>query len=390
MVNAVISGVGQLNRPKLPDIPGPEQFAGPAFHTAQWDHTVDLRGKRVAIIGTGASGIQVIPTIAPEIGELLVFQRTPNWFMPAPEYHAPLPDGLRWLFEHIPHYCQWYRVVIFWYTAEGGYQAAKVDPEWLAQGRVSSPLNEALRELLTNYLTDQFAGFPELLDAVTPTYPPLAKRPLVDNGSWAGALTRDNVSLITDKITEITPAGVTTSDGVEHTVDVIVYATGFDASHFLTPMRVEGRGGVDLHEQWNGDPRAYLGITLPGFPNFFCLYGPNTNIVANGSIIFFSEAGVHYILGCLRMVLARGARALDCRADVHDAYNQRIDQGNGLMVWGAAQVNSWYKNERGRVTQCWPFSLLEYWQLTREPVPDHYEVLSTRQEDERSNEVLGT
>ena len=140
-------------------------------------------------------------------------------------------------------------------------------------------------------------------------------------------------------------------------------------------MRVVGRGGIDLHEHWDGDARAYLGITVPGFPNLFCLYGPNTNIVANGSIIFFSEAEVHYITGCIRLLLERGQRAMDCRPEVHDAFNARVDEGNRAMVWGASAVNSWYKNDKGRVSQCWPFSLLEFWQLTREPNPGDFELL---------------
>jgi 4-hydroxyacetophenone monooxygenase len=166
---------------------------------------------------------------------------------------------------------------------------------------------------------------------------------------------------------------VVTEDGEEHRADVIIYGTGFQASRFLTPMNVKGRNGVDIHEQWNGDARAYLGITVPNFPNFFCLYGPNTNIVVNGSIIYFSECEVQYVMGCLRALLENGHRALDCKRDVHDAYNERIDAANLEMVWGVSTVNSWYKNDKGRVAQNWPFNLIEYWQRTREPDPADYE-----------------
>ena len=181
--------------------------------------------------------------------------------------------------------------------------------------------------------------------------------------------------LVTDAIERITPEGVVTRDGVEHAVDVIIYGTGFQASNFLMPMQVTGRDGVDLHEQWDGTASAYLGITVPGFPNLFCLYGPNTNLVANGSIIFFSECETHYILGCLRELLEGRHRALDCKREVYDEYSARIDEGNRRMVWGAANVNTWYKNAAGRVTQNWPFSQLEFWQQTREPNLDDYEVL---------------
>jgi len=153
---------------------------------------------------------------------------------------------------------------------------------------------------------------------------------------------------------------------------VIIYGTGFTASEFLVPMKVVGTGGVDLHERWGGDARAYLGLTVPEFPNLFLLYGPNTNIVINGSIIYFSECEVHYLTEAVRMLVEGGHRSLDCRPEVHDAYNERIDAANRNMVWGAAEVNSWYRNAKGRVAQNWPFSLLEYWQQTRDPNPADY------------------
>jgi len=164
-------------------------------------------------------------------------------------------------------------------------------------------------------------------------------------------------------------------DGTEHAVDVLVYGTGFQASRFLTPMTVTGRGGLDLHQHWAGEPRAYLGLTVPGFPNLFCLYGPNTNIVINGSIVYFSECGVRYILGCLRLLLESGNRALDVREDVHDAFNEQVDAENRRMAWGASGVNTWYKNASGRITQNWPFTLLEYWQRTLRPDPDDYDLI---------------
>jgi 4-hydroxyacetophenone monooxygenase len=166
-----------------------------------------------------------------------------------------------------------------------------------------------------------------------------------------------------------------TIDGVLHEADVLIYGTGFTASHFLLPARVVGRDGVELHDRWQGDARAYLGITLPGFPNLFLLYGPNTNIVVNGSITYFSECEVHYVLGCVRALLDEGAKALEPRVDVHDAFNERIDAENLQMAWGVSTVNSWYKNAAGRTAQNWPFSLLEYWQRTRTPDLEDYHLL---------------
>jgi 4-hydroxyacetophenone monooxygenase len=182
------------------------------------------------------------------------------------------------------------------------------------------------------------------------------------------------VHLVTDKITRITPKGIETADGA-HEVDVIIYGTGFQASKFLMPMRVTGRKGIDLFEQWGGDARAYMGIVVPNFPNFFMLYGPNTNIVVNGSIIYFSECEVQYVMGCMRLLAEGKAKALDVRQDVHDAYNVRIDDGNSKRAWGVGSVNTWYKNERGHVSQNWPFNAIEYWRQTREPDPGDFEFL---------------
>lgn len=373
--DAVVSAVGQLNRPSFPSIEGRESFAGPSFHSAAWDHELDLSGKRVAVIGTGASAVQFIPEIAPVAGELLVFQRTPPWFGPTPDYHDEVEPGLRWLYGHVPSYSEWNRFWIFWKMGDGALHNVRVDEAWEPKDQAVSEANDLVRMLLTAYLQLEFADRPDLVPAVVPDYPPGAKRLLRDNGIWARTLKRDNVRLVTDAIREITTRGIVTADGHEHEVDVIVYGTGFHASKFLTPMTVTGRGGIDLHEHWAGDARAYLGITVPGFPNLFCLYGPNTNIVINGSIVYFSECGVRYILGCIRLLLAGGHRALEVRKDVHDEFNERVDAENRMMAWGRSDVNSWYKNEHGHVAQNWPFTLLEYWQRTLQPDPEEFELL---------------
>jgi 4-hydroxyacetophenone monooxygenase len=262
---------------------------------------------------------------------------------------------------------------LFWRLAEGALPAARVDPAWQDGGRSVSERNAMLRALMSHYLESQFADMPELLDRIVPSYPPLAKRILLDNGIWASTLKREHVQLITDPIDRMTTEGIV-AGGELREVDVVVYATGFDASRFLTPLRIAGRGGVDLHDQWDGDPRAYLGLTVPGFPNLFCMYGPNTNLVANGSIIFFSECEAQYILSAVRLLLERGAQTLDCRRHVHDEYNTSIDYGNAQMAWGATTVNSWYRSPAGRITQNWPFTLLEFWQRTRELDPADYEL----------------
>jgi 4-hydroxyacetophenone monooxygenase len=371
VAHAVISAVGQLNRPHYPEIPGLDTFAGPAFHSSRWRHDVDLAGKRVAVIGTGASAMQIIPEIAPVVGELLVFQRTPAWLVPTPEYHDQVPDGLTWLYEHLPGYSEFNRFCIFWRMGDGALASVTVEDGWDQPGAVGA-MNDLIRMMFTEYIKTEFADRPDLLDAVTPTYPPGAKRMIRDNGVWASALKRDNVRLHADGIREITPTGIVRADGTVEDVDVIVYGTGFTASQFLTPMTVIGRDGVDLHEHWGGEARAYLGVTVPGFPNLFCLYGPNTNIVINGSIVYFSECGVRYVVGLLGELLSGGHRSVDVRPEVHDRFNEAVDAENRRMAWGVSDVNSWYKNASGRVAQNWPFTLLEYWQRTLVPDPAEY------------------
>jgi 4-hydroxyacetophenone monooxygenase len=371
----VISAVGQLNRPRWPDIPGRERFAGVSFHSAQWERGHDLTGKRVAVIGTGASAFQFIPEVADRASRVTVFQRTPPWMSPTPEYFQDIPKEQHWLLNHVPYYAKWYRFWMFWRTAEGLLAHVERDPDWTGGTQAVSARNDELRQLLTAYLAELCGEDRELFEKCLPRYPVAGKRMLRDDWRYLRALRRDNVDLVTAPIEVITETGIVTQDGTSHDVDVIVYGTGFDANRFLWPMKITGLGGIDLQQQWAGDPRAYLGITVPGFPNLFCCYGPNTNIVVNGSIVFFSECEVRYILGCIALLFEAGRMALDCRREVHDAYNRRVDEANARMAWGAPNVSSWYKNEQGRVTQNWPFTLLEFWQRTRAPDPADYRLL---------------
>ncbi|WP_433274477.1 flavin-containing monooxygenase [Pseudonocardia xinjiangensis] len=382
--DAVVSATGQLNKPNLPDIPGRERFAGPSWHTARWRDDVDLTGRRVAVIGTGASAYQVVPSIVDRVGALSVFQRTPPWMLPTPTYHDPTPDEQLRLLRELPYYHRWLRFVQFWTSVEGRRPFMEVDPGWEHPVSVS-PANEALRQALVAHLERRFGDRPDLLAKVVPGYAPGSKRMMRDNGVWPAALKREHVDLVTDAITEITPDGVRTADGVVHEADVLIYATGFRASDFLAPITVRGRDGADLHERWDGDARAHLGVHVPGFPNLFCVFGPNTGLVINGSILLFSEIAVHHILGCLRLLLESGAATVEVRRDVHDAFNERVDAGNALMAWGVATVNSWYRNAKGRASQVWPFTVLDYWRMVREPRPSdfHIERAPTPQPEER-------
>lgn len=372
VANAIISAVGQLNRPKWPDIPGQDRYRGIAFHSTEWEHEHDLRDKKVVVIGTGASAFQFAPEVAKEAASVTIFQRTAPWIFNAPEYHEYVPDGKHWLLNHVPYYAKWFRFSMFWRMAEGILAAAKRDPAWNETDRAISADNDQLRELLTEGITALCEEDTELRDKIIPDYPVAGKRILIDNGNWIRALRRDNVDLVTDPIAEIDETGVRTESGAHHDCDVLVYGTGFTASKFLWPMKITGRGGATLEGQWDGDARAYMGITVPNFPNLFCMYGPNTNIVVNGSIVFFSECEMRYILGCLRLLIGGDSNAMDCRQDVHDAYNVRIDEGNRNMAWGVSKAPTWYRNDKGRIAQNWPFTLREFWSQTREPDPADY------------------
>ena len=370
-LDALVCATGQLNRPSMPDIKGIDDFTGPWFHSARWDNTVDLRGKRVAVIGTGASGAQFIPRVAEVAGELVVFQRTPPWLLPVPGYEDDVSDAQRALLRHVPQFANWDRLWIFARTQEGLLPLAAVDPDWKSDGTSVSAANEMLRTMLGMYYDVAFPD-PQLRATMQPSYPPIAKRVVLDGGRYPAALQRDNVTVETSPIEAVNAGGIATVDDGQHDVDVIIYGTGFQASDFLTPMRIEGTEGRDLRELWDGDARAYLGITVPHFPNLFLMYGPNTNIVINGSITYFSECEAQFIVESIGMLLRRGVRAMEPKEDVHDAYNALIDEGNRQMAWGVSDVNTWYRNAKGRIAQNWPFDLVRYWRQTREPRPDDY------------------
>ncbi len=367
---AVISAVGQLNRPKLPDIPGAESFAGPSFHSAQWDPSVDYRGRRVAVIGAGASGFQIVPTIAPDVAELTVFQRTAQWMFPNPYYHDKVGPGVQWALRHLPFYGRWYRFLIFWPSCDGGIAAARVDPDWPDQQRSVGAANEMARQIFSDWITSQVGDDPELLAKVMPDYPATGKRTLQDNGSWLAALKRDNVELVRASIDHIEPNAVVAADGSRYEVDVIVYATGFQANRMLFPMEIIGRDATRLSEHWGERPAAYLGITLPLFPNLFCLYGPGTNLASGGSLIFHSECQIRYISGCLKLLVEGEHATLEPRPAVHDAYYARTQKELETLVWAHPSVkSSWYKNSEGKIHILSPWRLVDYWSWTREPDP---------------------
>ncbi|MGV0749259.1 flavin-containing monooxygenase [Mycolicibacter minnesotensis] len=365
---AVITAVGQLNRPHLPDLDGADSFAGPSFHSAAWDHSVDLTGKRVALIGAGASGFQIAPAIAAKVAHLTVFQRTAQWMFPNPMYHDAVHDGVRWALQHLPFYGRWYRFLLLWPGADKGLEAARVDPEYPDQDYAVSEINALARQMFTGWITDQVGDDDELLAKVLPDYPATGKRTLQDNGTWLKTLRRDNVELIRTPIRRITPQGVETDDGVHHEVDVIVYATGFRHTDVLWPMRITGRNGTDLHALWGSKPYAYLGITVPGFPNFFVLYGPGAHLAHGGSLIFNSELEMRYIDACLAKLADEQLHSIEPTAQAATEWHQATQTAIAQTVWAHPAVkHSYFKNADGEIHTVSPWRLDEYWSAVREP-----------------------
>ncbi len=371
--DALVAATGQLNRPSFPALEGRERFAGPSFHSAAWEDGVDLVGKRVAVIGTGASAAQFVPCIVGEVGHLDLYQRTPPWLLPTDNYGDPFPPGFHDLLALLPGYGRWDRLWQFWLMHEGLLPAARVDDGWTDFDQSVGVANDFVRVMLVDTLRAQVED-DELFEKMVPRFPPFAKRALRDDGRWAAAVTQAHVDLITTPVAEITETGIRTTDGLDHPADVLIYGTGFSASDFVAPMRVRGLHSTELNEEWAGDARAYLGVTVPGFPNFFMLYGPNTNLVINGSIIVMVECQVRYIVESLGALLAAGNRTMSCRREVHDAYADEMEAGNAQMAWGVADVPTWYRNARGRVTQNWPFDLHSYWSRTLTPNLADYEL----------------
>jgi 4-hydroxyacetophenone monooxygenase len=370
--DAVINAHGPVNRWSLPDIAGLDAFAGVAMHTARWNPAVDLKGKRVALVGTGASAAQVGPAIAPEVAQLTVFQRSKHWVLP--NARQPVSDGVRWAMRFIPHYAQWFRFRAYWFAADGLFANVQIDPDWPHQDRSVSAHNDAIREYCLASLRGQLEGRPDLLEKLTPDFPVFSKRIVMDIG-WVAMMRRDNVALETAAIDRITADAIVTGDGRSIPVDVIVFATGFDVARMIGSLRVIGRGGRNLGEEWGAeDPRAYLGVTVPGYPNFFLTTGPNSAPNHAGGQNIVSETQINYILECLDVLVARGAKAMEPTRDAFSAFNAQVDRDLQGLIWTHPKANSYYRNSKGRVFLSNPYRLVDYWTMTRQPKIEDYHI----------------
>jgi 4-hydroxyacetophenone monooxygenase len=288
-------------------------------------------------------------------------------------YHAPIGEGAKWAVRHLPYYGRWLRFVLWWPIADAAFEMVAIDPDWDDGGLSCGPMNHQVREAFIAWMR-AFTDDEELLAKVTPNYPPMGKRTLQDDGTWLTTLQRDDVELIRDGIAEITPDGVTTVDGVHRPADVLIWATGFDVNHQLGPINVRGLGGRELNRAWGDAAYAYLGITVPEFPNFYCMYGPGTNAVNGASIIYNSECQMRYIMGCIDMILAGDFGSAMPRVDVCTDYNRRNQERLKTMVYSHPAVTSYYKNAVGNVPTLYGFRIFDYWRWTNRPNPEDYEL----------------
>jgi 4-hydroxyacetophenone monooxygenase len=376
---AVISAVGQLSRPKLPDIPGRDRFKGVSTHTSGYDRNTPIAGARVAIVGTAATALQMAPEVAKSAAILTLFQRTAHWVWPMPTYHYTVSAGKKWLLSHVPNYANWYRFYLFWGLTDGMRDWYKIDPTWPHQDRSVNAINENFRIRFTDFIKQQIGNRPELLAKVIPKYPPFADRILLDNGDYYRTLTRSHVNLVTSHITSIDETGINDANGQHHDVDIIVYATGFRPTEFLYPMRIVGKDGRTIDEYWQGEGRAYLGITVPNYPNFFIMWGPGTSGSTGGSMTFIAECQCRYTLSAIGQMIANGIESLECRQDVYDDYYARYRKEIETMVFSSPVSKSYFKNAAGKVVYNQTWRLVDYFNWTRSANLDDYEVAGTRE-----------
>jgi 4-hydroxyacetophenone monooxygenase len=371
--NAIITATGLHNRPKIPEFPGQNLFEGQVMHSARWPEDAAIDGKRVAVLGTGASAMQIVNAVAPRVESLLVLQRSPQWVAPNENYFKQTPAHTHYLFDNVPYYREWYRFRLYWLYTERLYSGLVVDPTWEGGGKSVSKLNDIYLKFFTGYLQSKLQGREDLQRKTLPDYPPFGKRILLDNG-WFDTLLKPNVELLTEGVSELTRTGLITSSGEERAIDTLVLCTGFEQQRFLYPIDFHGRDGKRLHDSWeDDDARAYLGITSPGFPNLFYLYGPNTN-PPSGSYINTAEAQVHYITKLLTRMASQGIGVLECRPEPFERYNLELDEANAKMVYAQPGVHNYYRNAKGRVVTNSPWPMLKYWSLTHEPDLNDYVV----------------
>jgi len=369
--NVVVSAVGLLSRPSIPSIPGADRFEGRAFHSSWWPADLDVAGKRIGVIGTGCSGTQLVPVVARDAEHVVVFQRTAQWLFDHPGYLAPYPPQVNWLDRNLPLYRNFMRFRAHWLASPYLSEAKRViDPDFV-DPHACSEVNLRLRTERLAFLERKLGHRPDLLEQMIPPHPPYSTRPIqVDSGDCLyDAVLRDDVTLETGGIEAITPTGVRTAGGVEHDLDVLVYATGFRANECLWPMAVRGRDGQAIEALWAEDgPRAYLGTVAPGFPNLFMVYGPNMNPYGGLGVVNFEEMTTRWILTCIeRLVTDEAARSVEVTDVAFRRWNAELDAREAQKIYKHPLARSYYVNEHGRSSTNCPFTGIEMWHRLRHP-----------------------
>jgi 4-hydroxyacetophenone monooxygenase len=368
----LVSAVGILNRPQVPDIPGLDSFTGTVAHTSDWPADLDLKGKKVAVVGNGASGMQVVPAIAPDVAELTIFARSKQWAAPFPQFRKQVPESVRYLLAKVPLYRFWYEQRLAWTFNDRIHSSLFKDPDWADSKRSLNAVNDAHRRHFTRYVHEQLGDRQDLIDKVLPDFPPFTKRMLLDNG-WYRTLLRDNVRLIPDRLARVEGRKLTAANGEESEADVILLATGFKAAEVLGSYEVIGRDGRVLRDEWEVDnASAYLGSVVPGFPNFFILLGPNVGSGHGGSMIRSIENQTHYMIDAIRQLTESDAKTIEVREEVYRNYAKAVDDAHDKMVWTHPGAENWYRNKRGRIVAITPWRNDMFWRMTRAANPADY------------------
>ncbi|KWV49891.1 monooxygenase [Bradyrhizobium macuxiense] len=377
---ALVSAIGQLNDPSPARFKGDEDFKGLKIHSARWSDDIKLDGKHVAVIGTGATAMQLVPSIADRVASVTVYQRTAQWARPVKGYSDPITEGAQWLLAHLPFYVQWYRFNMFWRYGDGLLPFLRKDPAWPHPDRAVNKGNDRHRQELTDFILSELKDRPDLIEKCVPTYPPYGKRILLDN-NWFRTLTKPNVELVTDKIDHFAQEGIVTADGTLRQHDIVVISTGFKVSEMAARLNVAGRDGKNLKQVWRDDnPTAYLGLTVPDFPNLFLMLGPNTGPAHGGSVIFQSECQSRYISACLVEMIENDIAAIDVHPDAHDQYISKVDAEHEQLIWTHPGMTTYYRNKQGRVFSAMPWRFVDYWKMTHDPDFSRYRQTKAGQE----------
>jgi 4-hydroxyacetophenone monooxygenase len=363
---ALVSAIGQLNDPAPARFKDDETYKGETIHSALWRDDIKLDGRHVAVIGTGATAMQLVPSIADRVASITVYQRTAQWARPVQGYSEEITEGAQWLLAHLPFYVQWYRFNMFWRYGDGLLPFLRKDPAWPHPERAVNKGNDRHREELTEFILSELKDRPDLIEKCVPTYPPYGKRILLDN-NWFRTLTKPNVELVTEPIDRFAPEGIVTGDGKLRKHDLIVISTGFRVTEMAARLNITGREGKNLRQAWAGDnPTAYLGLTVPDFPNLFVMLGPNSGPAHGGSVIFQSECQSRYITSCLVEMIEHGLAAIDVRPEAHDEYVRKVDAEHEQMIWTHPGMTTYYRNSQGRVFSAMPWRFVDYWQMTHD------------------------